>query len=482
MPGNVVRLVFAGDAKDLDKAAASADRSLGKFKSSVDATNASINKSNGGFKSFGGTLGGLPNLFNAAKDGALKGGLDIGSQVMDGMGKGMLSGSKAFAGPGGIIAATVGAPVALGAAAVAGSLLGAAIIGGMGAGLAGIGLMFAAKSEVVQKEISKLGEHVKTEMTRISKPFEKTLLDIIPLGRQLFDVFARQFELVAPQLATSLSSFAGFVKVAFEQLAPAIAPISDAFNTLLADLGPKLPGIFQEIATSLIALADKVRENSGLITGIIGALFRLVSVGLDVITWLVDLLNWMNRVGTRMYEFHNAVSNAFIGAARAVMDASMNIVSTVASLPGRIMSAIGNLGSMMWNAGRDFVQGFINGISAMIGNLANTAANMAKSALNAAKHALGISSPSKMMIEVGAQYGQGFVKGINGMLGAASVAGANLATQTAQTTSSVVAGTSTPTGSGAGLTIDFGGSTDQAFASLFMKLVREGKIQLVRSA
>lgn len=481
MPGNVVRLVFAGDAKDLDKAAASADRSMNKFKASVDSTNAAINKSNGGFKNFGGSLGALPNLFDKARDGALKGGLDLGSQLMDGMGKGVMTGSKAFAGPGGIIAASIGAPLVVGAAAVAGSLLGAAIVGGLGAGLAGIGLMFAAKSEVVQKEISQLGEHVNKTMQRISKPFEKTLLDIIPLGRELFDVFARQFELVAPQLAQALTSFAGFVKVAFEQLAPAIAPISDAFNTLLADLGPKLPGIFQEIAGSLIALADKVRENSGLITGIIGVMLRLISVGINVITWLVDLLNWLDRVGRRQMEFHVWTRDAFLGAANAVLNATQNIISYVSSLPGRILSAVGNLGNLLWSAGRDLVQGMINGISAMIGNLANTAANMAKSALNAAKRALGINSPSKLMMEVGVDYGRGFVKGIDGTLGVAAAAGGNMATQTAQATANVV-GTSTPTATPrGGLVIEISGNADNLVATFIKRLVRTGALEL-RSA
>lgn len=482
MPGNVVRLVFAGDAKDLDKAAASADRSMNKFKSTVDATNASINKSNGGFKSFSGSIGALPNLFDNAKGAALKGGLDIGSQLMDGMGKSVMTGSKAFAGPGGIIAATVGGPLAVGAAGVAGGLLGAAIVGGLGAGLAGIGLMFAAKSDVVKGEISKLSEYVNKEMTRISKPFEKTLLDIIPMARSVFDVFARQFELVAPQLAQSITSFAGYVKVAFEQLAPAIAPISDAFNTLLADLGPYLPGIFQEIATSLINLANKVRENSELITGIIATLFRLISVGIDVITWLIDLLDWMNRTGTSMYNFHMAVHNAFMNAANAVISFTQNIISTVASIPGRIVNALGSIGSLLYNLGRDLVQGFINGIGSMIGNLANQAANMAKSAFDAAKRALGINSPSKLMMTVGVDYGRGFVEGINGMMSTAAVAGSNLATQTAETTASAVATTPTPAATRGGVNITFSGNTNQAFASAFQKLVREGVIQLTGSA
>jgi hypothetical protein len=476
MPGNVVRLVFAGDAKDLDKAAASADRSLGKFKSSVDATNASISRSNGGFKKLGGTLGALPNLFNAAKDGALKGGLDLGSQVADGLGKGLLQGSKGLAGPGGAIAATVGAPVALAAAAAAGSLLGAAIIGGLGAGLAGIGLTFAAKSEVVQAEISKLGEHVNREMQRISKPFEKTILDVIPLGRQLFDVFARQFELVVPQLAQGLSSFAGFVKVAFEQLAPAIAPISDAFNTLLADLGPKLPEIFAGIANALIDLANNVRENSDLIIGIVSAMLKLIAVGLIVINWLVDLLKWLDSVGRKMMDFHVWVSNAFMGAARSVLEASQWIIDTVASLPGRILSALGNIGNLLWSAGSNLIGGFINGIVSRF-NEVRSWLNSLTSMLPSWKGPMTVDA--KLLVDNGQaimeslvqgfKVGEPLVKGYLNGLTSGLAQGGSASTSAA------------PRAAGGAVAVTFAGNTNQAVASLIMELIRKGQIQLGRA-
>ncbi|HEY0774145.1 MAG TPA: hypothetical protein VGD51_08695, partial [Nocardioidaceae bacterium] len=44
-------------------------------------------------------------------------------------------------------------------------------------------------------------------------------------------------------------------------------------------------------------------------------------------------------------------------------------VSTVRGLPGKITSAVGNLGSLLYNAGKQIIQGLINGISNMIGSL-----------------------------------------------------------------------------------------------------------------
>jgi hypothetical protein len=77
-----------------------------------------------------------------------------------------------------------------------------------------------------------------------------------------------------------------------------------------------------------------------------------------------------------------------------------NVVNFVTGLPGRVLSALGSFGSLLYNAGRDLLQGLLNGISSMIGQVVSQAANIGKSVLNGVKGALGISSPSKEMMKV----------------------------------------------------------------------------------
>jgi hypothetical protein len=51
-------------------------------------------------------------------------------------------------------------------------------------------------------------------------------------------------------------------------------------------------------------------------------------------------------------------------------------VSLAASLPGRVASVLGNLGNALYNAGRNLIQGFVNGIRSMVGAVAQAAAGV----------------------------------------------------------------------------------------------------------
>lgn len=56
----------------------------------------------------------------------------------------------------------------------------------------------------------------------------------------------------------------------------------------------------------------------------------------------------------------------------AVSEAIGDVVSLVASLPGRAIGALGDLGGLLFNAGRRLIGGFVDGIKSMIGAVADT--------------------------------------------------------------------------------------------------------------
>jgi phage-related protein len=67
--------------------------------------------------------------------------------------------------------------------------------------------------------------------------------------------------------------------------------------------------------------------------------------------------------------FVSAVIGHFTSAVNAVRNKVGEMADTAAAIPGRILGAIGDLGSLLYNAGRNVIQGLINGISSMIGAL-----------------------------------------------------------------------------------------------------------------
>jgi hypothetical protein len=59
-----------------------------------------------------------------------------------------------------------------------------------------------------------------------------------------------------------------------------------------------------------------------------------------------------------------------------------NLISTVRGIGGRIRSAVGNLASLLVNAGRNVIQGLINGITQKLGALRSKAASAASTIRN----------------------------------------------------------------------------------------------------
>jgi TP901 family phage tail tape measure protein len=69
----------------------------------------------------------------------------------------------------------------------------------------------------------------------------------------------------------------------------------------------------------------------------------------------------------------NALTNGY----NAFVSVGGTILSWMAGLPGRILSALGNTGSLLYDAGRNFLQGLLNGIGSMVQAVYNKVSSVA---------------------------------------------------------------------------------------------------------
>ena len=109
------------------------------------------------------------------------------------------------------------------------------------------------------------------------------------------------------------------------------------------------------------------------------------------------------------------VSDGFQNVVTSVQTKISEVIDKVKALPGDIKSALGDLGSLLNQAGKDLIQGMINGVGSMGQALKDKAGNLASGAVDSIKGVLGIASPSKVLTKIGLQTGEGFVKGIDKM-------------------------------------------------------------------
>lgn len=88
-----------------------------------------------------------------------------------------------------------------------------------------------------------------------------------------------------------------------------------------------------------------------------------------------------NRVKTTNQQAWNAfrtfIANAWNRIKTAVSTGINKVVSLTKGIGRRIRSAVGNLGSLLYNAGRNVIQGLINGIKSMIGRIGGVMGDVA---------------------------------------------------------------------------------------------------------
>ncbi|MDH6237053.1 hypothetical protein [Cryobacterium sp. CG_9.6] len=97
------------------------------------------------------------------------------------------------------------------------------------------------------------------------------------------------------------------------------------------------------------------------------------------------------------------------------------IVGFFSGLPGRILGALGNLGGILYSAGRDMINGLLEGAGSLLRNIGSFFLKIVPSwIVEPFKAALGINSPSKVFRGFGVNTGQGYLNGLDDMKGKVS--------------------------------------------------------------
>jgi hypothetical protein len=334
-------------------------------------------------------------LGSADQAPAQRAGEDAGDGFLRGFGQRVSAGLKSVGSGPGIGAAIAAIPGLFGPI---GLLAGGAIVTGIGAGLAGIGLVVAAKSPLVAAHFERLKVNVQAKMMQISKPFEQTMIDIAAGAQKVFNSIAPELDKVFPQAAKDISEFVGHLTEGFRQLAPVIAPVMDAFGKILDSLGPKMPGVFQDIANALIPLAEIVGKNSDGFAKIIVFMLGLIPVAINLITKMIEFGMWwggvwrgvgdaisaawgvitdiFGRIGDSAQRVGAFVGDVFGQMKEAVQNRLREVLSGARDLPSAFRAALGDIGRVLWDAGNRLIGGLIDGIRAKFGEVRSLLANL----------------------------------------------------------------------------------------------------------
>ena len=294
-----------------------------------------------------------------------------------------LSGPAAFAG---LVAAAV----------IAGPLIGAAIAGGvlavLGGGVIGLGIAALSQDPLFQRAASGLSSTIQGVLAKAAAPLLGTednpgpllqamevLADLaVELGPSLQEMFAAIGPYI-PTLAEGVAEFIRAVMPAVVEGVKASGPILEAFANNMGPLGESFAVFLNLIVESMPAAVQAINviaevigftmRAAGVLVFVLSATFSSIY---SLVTWVMDAARGAWETVSKIFTTGGATVKerveAFVGA----------VIKLFHGLPGRITDALGNLGGLLYRAGRNVVQGLINGIRDMFGSLRGAASSMAQ--------------------------------------------------------------------------------------------------------
>lgn len=154
----------------------------------------------------------------------------------------------------------------------------------------------------------------------------------------------------------------------------------------------------------------------GIASAVWGGIQGVVSAGVGMVSGVVSAAcSTIRSVWAALWNgVGSIVSSAWGGIVGTVSNMVGRVGSVVSGIGGTVRSAVSGAGSWLVDAGRNIIQGLINGITGMVGSLYSSITNALSGLVDKAKNALGIHSPSRVFRdEIGVMVGRGMALGID---------------------------------------------------------------------
>ena len=213
--------------------------------------------------------------------------------------------------------------------------------------------------------------------------FQGYLAVVIPIIRQVAQAVMSGWSQIQPQVKSIWTSVKNIivnalsiVKSVVQVATRVISAVWQRFGgtilrfitSTMKNVATVLKGAFQIIEGLFQVVSSALRGDwSGLWNGI----KKIVSGAISVVKGIVSQgFNVVRTVTSAAWNAMKAVvARAWDGIENAVSSGIQTLLITIRLLPGKITGALGSLGSLLYNAGKDIIQGLLNGIDSMIGSV-----------------------------------------------------------------------------------------------------------------
>ncbi|AXH46770.1 tape measure protein [Mycobacterium phage Acolyte] len=298
---------------------------------------------------------------------------------------------------------------------------------------------FTSFSSLVGNVLGTLGTQLAPIMTALTPAFTTlantvgTLLTgalqtlgtvLTPVAELIGGVLNTALQTLQPLLPPMIASFQQLATSVVSQLAPYLPQLATAFGQVLGAVVSLIPSLvgalipaIQQLLPSIVSLVPSIVSMAQSFASMMPTLVPLVQILISLAAAVIQagasiasfLISGLSHLMNILAECQAQIDGWVASWASGVQQVS----DYVGQLPGKIKGWFDDAGSWLIEAGKNVVQGLINGIGSMIGSAISKAKELASGVKNAVTDFLGIHSPSKVFEQLGQFTGQGFGIGLD---------------------------------------------------------------------
>lgn len=321
-------------------------------------------------------------------------------------------------------------------------------------GISGLSGVFTGLVQTIGPILSQIGTTFQTAFQPVVEIVQSQLLPALQplmsalqnLGNAIMPIITAAIQTIAPVLSTLVSNIGQTMSV----IATAVTPVINNIAALIQAVLPAIQSAFQiwgtyiqgvinavfpfiqTVVTSVMNVVNAIISTvlaaingdwsgvwegiQNIVSSVWNGIQSIVSGAINAVSGVISsVLSGISGIFSSVWNgIKGAVSSAWSGITSAVSSGVSSMMNFITSIPSRIKGVFSGAGSWLLSAGKNIIQGLINGIKNAIGGAISAVKDAVGGIIDGAKSLLGIASPSKVFDrEIGRMIPAGLGRGVS---------------------------------------------------------------------
>nr|UVN03907.1 MAG: hypothetical protein [Bacteriophage sp.] len=321
-------------------------------------------------------------------------------------------------------------------------------------GISGLSGVFTGLVQTIGPILSQIGTTFQTAFQPVVGMVQSQLLPALKplmgalqnIGNAIMPIITAAIQTIAPVLSTLVS----YIGQTMSVIATAVTPVINNIAALIQAVLPAIQSAFQiwgtyiqgvinavfpfiqTVITSVMNVVNAIISTvlaaingdwsgvwegiKNIVSSVWNGIQSIVSGAINAVSGVISsVLSGISGIFSSVWNgIKGAVSSAWSGITSTVSSGVSSMMNFITSIPSRIMGVFSGAGSWLLSAGKNIIQGLINGITNAIGGAISAVKDAVGGIIDGAKSLLGIASPSKVFDrEIGRMIPAGLGRGVS---------------------------------------------------------------------